>query len=461
MCNVKVFGVTSFVKRIQNLYRGFRSFFGRSNSVGAYGYNEKLGGWLPLPVGESEYNPIGQQARYDAFGRLRTSEQYTIFDVKQLQGKADLYFDEATGLGTENIQYNSGDASTTLEISGSGAYAIRQTKMRFNYQPAKSQSFFTTFVLGDIEENTEARVGYFNTETGAPYTGSRDGIYLERDGSGYSLNIAKQGVVEKVYQNDWNIDKFDGKGSSKSNIDFTKSQIFVSDFEWLGVGSVRCGFVYDGAVYYAHKFNHANNIDGVYMSSPNHSIRYEVFSNGPQTSLKQICSSVHSEGGVNPMGFTFGISAGELGVDLTANENNILGAIRLKGNSLDTTINTRSISIIGSSSQSFEWFLVLNPTLSGEGNYDWQDVDNTSIQRSFVDNLGVSDLGVVLANGVSSPSFVFSPSQETNLATETLLHIGSKINGERDVLALVVWPFSNTESFYCAMNFAELYAGNI
>lgn len=81
-------------------------------------------------------------------------------------------------------------------------------------------------------------------------------------------------------QSAWNVDKLDGTGASGITVDPTKSQIFVFDFEWLGVGRVRTGLVVDGKIYYFHYFSHANVTNVVYMSTPNLPLRYELENDG-------------------------------------------------------------------------------------------------------------------------------------------------------------------------------------
>ena len=73
-----------------------------------------------------------------------------------------------------------------------------------------------------------------------------------------------------------------------------------SEYEWLGAGSVRVGFAIDGRFLIAHQFNHANILDGVYMTTPCLPVRYEILNTGITTSpsvMKQICVSVQSNGG--------------------------------------------------------------------------------------------------------------------------------------------------------------------
>ena len=110
------------------------------------------------------------------------------------------------------------------------------------------------------------------------------------------------GTTIRVAQEDWNIDKLDGTGPSGITLNSSKAQILWMDIEWLGVGSVRIGFVIDGAFIHCHTFHHSNIIESTYITSGSLPLRYEIANTGITTStsnLKQICSSVISEGGYN------------------------------------------------------------------------------------------------------------------------------------------------------------------
>jgi hypothetical protein len=56
----------------------------------------------------------------------------------------------------------------------------------------------------------------------------------------------------------WNGDKLDGTGASGLTLDLTKPQILWIDFEWLGVGNVRCGFIINGQYIVCHTYQTAN-----------------------------------------------------------------------------------------------------------------------------------------------------------------------------------------------------------
>ena len=150
----------------------------------------------------------------------------------------------------------------------------------------------------------------------------RDGIYFEQVGlstsDGVNAGIGTYNWVIRSYvsgiasetripQSQWNRDKFNGTGSSGITLDFTKTQLAFIDFQWLGVGRVRCGFAHDGKLVTAHEFYHSNNLPTVYLANPNLPVRCEIRNTavGIGASFDQICSTVASEGGYVESGIDF------------------------------------------------------------------------------------------------------------------------------------------------------------
>ena len=86
-------------------------------------------------------------------------------------------------------------------------------------------------------------------------------FYRYKDGVNYFVRrtfVSGSAVdADEIAQSDWNTDKLDGTGPSGIILDESKAQILWWDFEWLGVGTVRCGFVIDGLFRTCHVFNHA------------------------------------------------------------------------------------------------------------------------------------------------------------------------------------------------------------
>jgi hypothetical protein len=251
------------------------------------------------------YDPFKPEA--DAFGRLRTSDPFTLGDYKHLYSIDPDFVDVLVGTGA-SISFDINQAAAILQSgTDSGGYSIHQTKRYHHYMPGKSQLIFSSFNFGSAQQNVTKRTGYFD---------DRDGIYFEQAPNGTlsfvirSFTSAGIGTTERrVSQSEWNKDKLDGTGVSGFNLDITKTQLFLTDFEWLGVGRVRCGFSIDGKNITAHEFYNSNNLDTVYMSNPNLPVRCEVRNSGTQVgaggSFIQICSTVISEGGYTEAGREF------------------------------------------------------------------------------------------------------------------------------------------------------------
>ena len=193
----------------------------------------------------------------DAFGRLRIAEPYTIFDSKQIADNAPLFWDDAetSGSGTGSTHsINTASSEITVGASTAGT-RVRQTFQRFNYQPGKSQEILFTFANFDTENGITKRVGYFDENNGIFFQ-HLDGVPSVCIRS----NTSGSPVDTIIPQSEWNIDKLDGTDYTNLALDFSKTQIGIIDFEWLGVGRVRIGMVIDGAVFYCHEFLHANQL---------------------------------------------------------------------------------------------------------------------------------------------------------------------------------------------------------
>lgn len=245
----------------------------------------------------------------DAFGRLRVSEAETVYTFVPRVGKQTaIEWDESVVNGatlTFNIDNTTIDHATT---TSSGSKAVRQTYRRFIYTPGKSNIILMTANLGGKLTNCRKRVGLFD---------SRDGWFFELDGQTMKVvlrsNIGGTPTDYAVPQAEWNVDKMDGTGPSGITLDFSKTQIFIVDYQWLGIGRVRFGFVVDGQLYYAHYANHANKQAFLYSQHPHCPFRSEIENTGTTTvagSLRTTCFSLATEGGEKPVGQSVTVSSG-------------------------------------------------------------------------------------------------------------------------------------------------------
>ena len=240
----------------------------------------------------------------DAFGRLRVSDTHTLADYSHIYGEEVELLTSTSGSGSKTLRAN--ESSIRLSVgTGNGDYVIHQSRMHHHYMPGKSQLALMSFVFGTARANTVKRVGLF---------GEEDGVYVQQAGDG-TLQFVKRtsisgSVVDEtpINQANWNVDKCDGTGVSGFDLEVTATQLFFCDYQWLGVGRLRVGFVHDGEFIVAHEFLHSNELATVYWRNPNLPIRCEIRNTGVAVGtayMDQICSTVMSEGGYIESGVNF------------------------------------------------------------------------------------------------------------------------------------------------------------
>lgn len=397
----------------------------------------------------------------DAFGRGRFSQPSTVFDSKLINGKNTDAWDEIVS----NV---SGDASATFDTNrvvmsvgaDAGDYVIRQTKMRFNYLPGKSQLVFQTFVMGH-SGNTTRRCGSFNSTYVAPYDQGLDGIWLEHDGTTAYWCIGQGGTVERVPQSRWNKDTLarDNRPDRHAFIaDWDKCLIAWMDYEWLGVGRVRVGFVHNGKFVVCHEFNHDNSTVVPYMNTPNHSIRYEIRSNGGAGELVAICSSVQSEGGSDAPGALYSASRGTTAFT-TLNNSSVYPvlSLRLDAAKPDGTIIVTAGSMFCTTAAEYLWTLRLNPTIAGVDAASFTSIGGNSSAQFDIARTTANTVtgGTVIASGYGADTNQSIGNLRLDLSSA--VRPGVSIDGTPDELVLCVQLVAPTgaESFYGSLTWRE------
>lgn len=391
-------------------------------------------------------------ANLDAFSRLRMSSPQTLFDSKQLVDKQTLFWDDKLISGSGGAStYNTNQASTTLSVAlNTAAVRVRQTFRRFNYQPGKSQLFIQTGIFGAAATGINRKAGLFD---------ARNGLFFDQqsDGMGVTIRTYTSGsaVDTRVLQANWNIDKLNGTGSSGITLDFTKCQIWFADFEWLGVGRVRFGFFVDGKPYYCHEVLNANATTLVYMSVPNLPLRYEIQNTGTGAAVgfTHICSTVISEGGLQDTGFPFGATRGATALT-TNNDTSIypLIAMRLNSSYLASTVKLLDFFINCTSTATYNWYLILNPTVTGTA-FSFTQVTNSALDvDSSRTNATTLTGGTILLTGTATQSNEGGVAKILN----SDFSFGSTIAGVSDIVVLAVQRVTGTsETFYGSINWKD------
>ena len=394
----------------------------------------------------------------DAFGRQRVSNPLTLFDSSHRYRDNGLWNTLTASGGAATFSVNEGLVNlTTTTTSGSKVY--RETTKVFSYQPGKSLLIMTTFVFGSAKTNLRQRVGYY---------GDANGMYLELDGAGGTIlsfveRSSVSGVLAetKVVQSDWNIDPMNGSGPSGIQLDIAKAQILWMDIEWLGLGTVRLGFVIDGKFILCHEFEHANLITSTYITTASLPLRYEIENTGATASnstLKQICSTVLSEGGYELRGAQQGIAT-----PITTPKNLTLAgtyypivSLRLKTspNRLDAIAIITALSIMGiTNNANYNWQLVASGATTGG---TWVSAGTDSAVEYNITGTSFTG-GRILAQGF------ISASNQAVSAVDILKEALFKFQLERNTFTstpfettLVAASNATNTNIYAAMDWEEI-----
>lgn len=353
------------------------------------------------------YPPIGTKenpgyiairgTNVDAFGRLRVSNPVTLFDSSHRYTDNNLWVDSVTGTASSSFSANEGLVNLTVGTTNNDQI-IRETTKVFSYQPGKSLLVMSTFNLGTAKTNLRQRIGYF---------GEANGLYFERDGTNLYMversSVSGSVVNDRIIQSNWNQDKLDGTGPSGIILDSSKSQILYMDIEWLGLGTVRMGFVIDGSFVPVHNFNHANLITTTYITTASLPLRYEMTNTGATSSsstLKQVCSTVISEGGYQLRGLQQAISTPVTSpVTLTtAGTTYPIISLRLKSSRLDGIVILTALSILGiTNNANYKWEVIASGTTTGG---TWVSAGtNSSVEYNITGSSFSIGTGRILAGG--------------------------------------------------------------
>jgi hypothetical protein len=378
----------------------------------------------------------------DAFARLRVSNPLTLFDSSHRYRDNNLWESLVVGTGS-TVGFVTAQGLINIGIgTTAGCSAIRETTKVFSYQPGKSLLVLNTFVMNAPKTNLRQRVGYF---------GADNGMYLELDGNTLyfverSLSTA---TTTRVAQSSWNIDRLDGTGASGITLDTTKAQIMWMDIEWLGLGTVRMGFVINGQFIHCHSFHHANVIEGTYITTASLPLRYEIANTGITTSsstLKQVCSTVISEGGYELRGLQQAVNTPITApVDLPSPAGTYYPviSIRLKTspNRLDAIVIMTALSIMGiGNGPEYSWQVRASATTTGG---TWVDAGVDSAVEYKIDG-GTASGGRILASGF------FSATNQSSTSVDILKEALFKFQLERN--GLTGTPYELT--LVCATNSA-------
>lgn len=411
------------------------------------------------------YNSLGQpvirttsgalQTSNDAFGRLRVSQPFTLFDsFHRYQDNGKL---SESRSGTATSVHDPNSSSILLTVGTAlGDKIYRESNKVFAYQPGKALSILQTFVMNPPKTGLRQRYGYFDVN---------NGIFLQIENNEISFCIRSTSqtgssqIVEKVLQANWNIDPLNGEGISRKTINLALAQIMFIDIEWLGVGSVRVGFVIDGEFVPVHTFHHANVTGNTttYMGTACLPVRCEIeniASTNSSSSLRVICASILSEGGYELRGRPNSIGHPLATPYTMASSNTLypLMSIRLKNTRFGAIVVPKNFSIGVSSQSTFRYQLLAGAVTSG-GTWVSAGTDSSveyNLTATSITNGRILETGFIISSNQSSSSpsleqYPFAFQLERNTFTNTAYEF-----------VLAMEHTGNNLSAYASINWEEI-----
>ena len=248
-----------------------------------------------------------------------------------------------------------------------------------------------------------------------------------------------------------------GTGASGFTLNAATSNILFIDIEWLGVGSVRVGFVINGQLITAHTFYNANSLTTVYMQTANLPIRYEIERAGTLTAgtytLQQICSSCISEGGYSPSGVrqmvgTTAIAGSKLP---TADTFYSIGTIRIKSGRPYAVIIPAGYVVAGLETTDFQVGLFKGVTLAG-GSFSYSSFSDNVEYDLTVRELSATgtQLSSNFISGKDSPVATFGDEIPFDY------QIGQTIGGTSEIITLAAKATSNNDDLAFTLEWYDL-----
>lgn len=404
-----------------------------------------------INIDQSKHVPVyyGDSGQLDAFSRLRASFPTTLFDSQfHFDKRPEIWSESITGTATSAFDSNSHTVAINLGTA-SGNSVIRQTIKRFKYDLGKSSLFVGTSMLGAPKANTRKRYGLFDAD---------NGLFFEVDSTAFKVVVRSStsgSVVDTaVPQSDWNIDKFDGTGPSRFNINLDLVQIFVIDFQWLGSGRVRFGFYFGGRIFYCHEISFGNTLSVPYMQSGNLPVRIEATNTGTTTSntlVNQNCTGLIRESLNEIEGVLRAVNTGISSRAVNSNTERPILSIRVKSTRYKAIINILSSAIYVTGNSDVLYNLRVGTQLTGAS---W--VSNSPYVEYDISATSISSGGILVdTNYIRSNTSTQLLNNDSLVAFVNSL-IGHNLSNETTIITIGAQALGGNASVYGSISYREI-----
>lgn len=381
---------------------------------------------------------------YDAGRRVRVGQLTTLFDGKALNADNPRLW---STVGTADFTFAGNIPTITADA---GEYGIRESRFISPYFSGKSQQVEMTAANFHAETKVVKRLGYFNSDqdVNMAYSEHYDGFYVEASGGTHYFVVVNDGTeVVRIAKENWA-----GDQDIIKRIDFSKFNVFLFDFLWLGGANLRLHCLVPGIGFVQmHSYQHAGVGAHTIFKTPNHSVRYEIRSEvgAATTHLDCVCSQVSTEGSISERGEALGFFD-QTGVSCaTAGTIYALMGIKKGSSYRDNLVRIKKIGVVtDASSKMGRLILLLNPTLSAPLSYS--NVSKCQVAYATNQTVTAGTGRALMMTPVAGASAV--DSVVDNILTDVLSGLASD---DYDELVLAYVPNASNQTAYGGITVLE------
>jgi hypothetical protein len=376
----------------------------------------------------------------DAFQRNRVSEPRNLFDASFYYGLQTSVFD-STVANSATITHNNNKKVAILSTANvANSSVIMQSFYRMKYHAARSNMIVISGNFGTGVSGVTKRIGQFDASNGYFLEITSAGVY-------FVIRSKVSGVVvdNKILQANWNLNTLAALNISKQNI------LFI-DYQWLGSGTCRFGFVIDGQIIYCHAFHHANILSTLYSQTATLPVRGEVAGQGV-ASMEIACMAVVSEGNDTPDGILRTVYTGTTPRTISGTTANFpLLSFRKKTANFDVIAILKSINVFMGSSDDILLKLIKNPALTAAS---WVNAGGfCEFDKSATSYTGGFEIVSSYLRGSSTSE---SASRLTDVFNNAMnANIGSYINGASEIMTISISNITSSTSVHGSINYKEI-----
>lgn len=397
-------------------------------------------------------NSLDTTMLYDAFGRARVSGAQPNLTSKLISNVANVrdYDDvQASGAGTSST-YSENRASVTLGVSNlTAGTRVRQSIQRADYIPGTSLLLLFSMVPGPCGVGITKRWGYFDANNGTFWQAkSVAGVdHLQIVLRSFVTGVAVDTVIDQS--------AFNGV-AIPVGFSITKAGLYGFDYQWLGVGRIRCFIELAGKIYVINTIDNVG-ATSVYMSKPNLPIRYELINDGTGalSTMEVICSSQIIEDSTSvPRRFSRSANMGTTGISLSADGfDHALIALRINPSNLSAVIQFFNFTLVVlTTNAQFLWKLVYRATVAGAA-FVWNTPNVSGAQYAIADVTNTVTGGELIASGYADAT---NQSATQNISELPSWYLGSTVAGVPYEFLLTVQKLDGTsDTFIASMNWIE------